>query len=392
MSHPYLGHALVPDEQATIDTMTQNAEAIDLLPTHCINSKNEMQGFRLKVCADAKGSALCVNRTMFFGHSLFECYSADNIINQDVVRLMGRDNVADMQELMDSFNHREVATLGCIPQNTDALMSSDLMSVNVSYASGRRYVDSKPWRPDQPLRMGLYHAMVRGYQKDNRQHKLFVAVSGGCSKCCDMFYNLLMDVGDQWTAKEVFDSEEVWWLRKACQRARCMVASQVAQKFGLTIQEYNDTHSYNTQKIAVPTVDTIEHNIVSSDGYVSITNHCSEVSLHQNGLLCAMHPVEGYWLFRGNTRSSTKVTNFGSLHSCNFGVFPTNAPRYKIGYGSPSYVGGHDNRLIVRSAPVSKDHVYQCFDEHFLRTLSDMGWNRDHGVVELMPIIVGVSE
>lgn len=392
--HRFAGHELNADEQATLDTMKQTAESIDVLPNHCINSEKEMQGFRLTVCAESKGSALCVNRSMFFGHSLFECIATDHIINSDVVRLMARDNRADMQALMDSFNHRDVATFDCIPQNTDALIngSQDLMSINISYAKGRRYVDSKPWKPDMPMRMGLYHAMVRGYQKDSRQHKLFVAVSGGCSKCCDMFYNLMMDVGDQWSAKEVYESEEVWWLRKACQRARCMVASQVAKQFGLKIHEYVDTHSYNTQLIGVPTVDTIEQNLAYSDGYVSLTNHCSETSMHQNGLLCCMHPVEGYWLFRGSMRSSTKATNFGSLHGCNFGLFPTNAPRFRVGQGSPSWVAGHDNRLIVRRSPPQSDCVYQCFDEHFLRNLAEMGWNRDHGVVELMPIIVGSAE
>jgi len=41
-------------------------------------------------------------------------------------------------------------------------------------------------------------------------------VSGGCPKCSDAFYNLMLDVGTDWTAGEVADSEEVnfiWGLR-----------------------------------------------------------------------------------------------------------------------------------------------------------------------------------
>lgn len=385
----YANHDLNADEKATVDTMLQNAESIDILPNHCINDNNEMQGFRLTVCAEAKGSSLCVNRNMFFGHSLFECVAKDQIINQDVVRLMSRNNVDDVKELMETFKHREVATFDCIPDNTDAFaFSDDLLTMNVSYAKGKRSVDSKNWKPDMPQSMGLYHAMVRGYQKDIRQHKLFIVVSGGCNKCCDMFYNLMMDVGDQWTAKEVFDSEEVWWLRRACLRSRCMIASQIAKKFDLHIQESPDVHNYYTQNIAVPTVDTVENNLFFHDGYVSMTNRCCETSPHQNGILCQMNPVEGYWLFRGNTRSSTKTTNFGTLHSQLFGLFPTNAPKYKIGQGSSCYVAGLDNRLVVRSSPASSG-VYQCFDEFYMRNLEKIGWNRDNGVVELMPIVVG---
>ena len=91
-------------------------------------------------------------------------------------------------------------------------------------------MDSKRWQPEPPQVVGLYHAMVRGFQKDIRQHKLFIGVSGGCSKCCDDFYNLMLDVGGEWTAKDVAQSEEAWWLRKACQRSRCMVAKQVSRR------------------------------------------------------------------------------------------------------------------------------------------------------------------
>ncbi len=60
-----------------------------------------------------------------------------------------------------------------------------------------------------PNTIGLYHTMVRGCKNDFREHKLFIGVSGGCSKCCDNFYNLPLDVGSEWTAMEVANSEEV---------------------------------------------------------------------------------------------------------------------------------------------------------------------------------------
>ena len=393
MDKQYCGHDVTEDEEATIKTMLQDAEGIKIMPNHCINIHNEFEGFRLAINHNTKGSALCVNRSMFFGHSLFECISDDYIINKDVVRLMSRDNVPDMKELIQTYKHKENATFDCIPDNTDSMqMSEDLVSSYVvSYATGKRSVDSLSWRPDVPVSMGLYHAMVRGYQKDVRQHRMFIAVSGGLNKCCDMFYNLMMDVGDQWTAKEVVDSEEVWWLRKACQRARCMVASDIAAKFGLRIYEALDVHSFYPRKIGVPTVDTIENNLLIDESNVYLTNRCCEVTNHQNGILVRMNPVEGYWLFRGNTKSSTKITNFGLLHMWKYGAFPTNSPYYRVGMGSPCYVAGKDNRLVVRDTPIAEGGVYQCFDEHYMRNLETMGWNRDHGVVELMPVVVACA-
>ena len=35
--------------------------------------------------------------------------------------------------------------------------------------------------------------------------------------------------------------------------------------------------------------------------------------------------------------------------------------------------------------------VYQCFDERFMSKLSDMQWDRNCGVTELVPIVVGLG-
>jgi hypothetical protein len=168
---------------------------------------------------------------MFFGHSLFECISSDQVVNQDVVRLLRDDNRDALKALTmkieeDAMGHE--ASFDNIPDNADIVDSGgEKWDMNVAFSRGQRSVDSRPWKPELPHVMGLYHAMVRGYQKDCRQHKLFIGISGGCNKCSDSFYNLIEDVGDEWTIYDVADSEEVWWLRKACQRARCALASQV---------------------------------------------------------------------------------------------------------------------------------------------------------------------
>jgi hypothetical protein len=389
-------HKLHEDEIATLTAMP--AESIRLLPTHCINTDNQLEGFQLSVLNTDPGSHLCVNRSMFFGHSLFECTTQDQLINPDVVRIMGRDNVSDMRELMKEIETEALgfeASFEHAPDNADAVSAVSNGSQRVSYARGKRAVDSRRWRPELPQVMGLYHANVRGYQKDCRQHKLFIGVSGGCSKCSDSFFNLLIDVGSDWTAKEVADSEEVWFLRKACQRARCMVASRMAKKFGLKILEHADVHSYDQELIGVPTADTIEHDITVRDGRVILQNSCTDTTTLQNGVLCQMNPAEGYWLFKGSPRSSSRSTSFGSMCGHSSGVFPTHSPMYKPLLGNPNYVQGLDSRIVVRynSEPRSKgvSTVYQCFGEAFLRNLESMGYNRDHGLVELVPLIVGCA-
>lgn len=38
-----------------------------------------------------------------------------------------------------------------------------------------------------------------------------------------------------------------------------------------------------------------------------------------------------------------------------------------------------------------KEQLYQFFDEAYLQQVSKLGWHRDMGVVELIPIVVGLG-
>ena len=64
-------------------------------------------------------------------------------------------------------------------------------------------MDSGSWTPELPDRIGVYHAYVRGFNRDVRVHKMFFCCSGGLSKASDEFCNLVIDVGKHWTAHEV---------------------------------------------------------------------------------------------------------------------------------------------------------------------------------------------
>lgn len=393
--YPFRLHDLHSDEIATLGAMFGN---IQVMPTHCINLENQLEGFSQSVDAKESAEMLSVNRNMFFGHSIFECMSADELVNTDLVRLMSENNLNNIQDLIGEIDQQSLnqeASFNCVPDNADAITGLNGQNLKISYARGKRAVDSKKWLPECPTSMGLYHAMVRGFQKDNRQHKLFIGVSGGCSKCSDSFYNLMIDVGSEWTAGDVANSEEVWWLRKASQRARCKIASLMAKKFNLKIVEQVDVHSYDQEYIAVPTTDTIEYDITNKGNNVYLYNCCTDTASQHNGILCQMNPSEGYWLFKGNPRSSSRATSFGTVYSNACEVFPTRSSLYLPTYGSPCSLAGLDTKIVYRykSSARSKGSksVYQCFDENFMRQLELMGWNRDHGVVELVPIVVACT-
>ena len=399
-------HEPTDEARQTIDNILTENATIKLLPTHCINAAGELEGFQLTIAGDAKGGLLPINRTMFHGTSLYEVTTKQaGSFNADILRLHQTSNLKEsmkklMQTIADSAVGKE-ASFRCIPDNVDCMSSikgdGTVVEAHVARTSGKRNVDFAPWNPEMPNSIGLYQAFCRGYQKDTRVHKLFIGINGGLNRCSDEFYNLLLDVSNEWSAKDVACSEEVWWLRKACQRARSRVALITSAQFGLSIPTVKDLFAYEQDPIGVPVADTVEFDIKEGpDNTVEFYSACVDTTGVQNGILTKMHESEGIWVFRGSAKSSAKATSFGSLFGSKnvCGVFPTRSPYYKRTYGSPCYVNGFDSELVVRHLSKERTqtdgHVFQCFDERFFANLSDMQWDRNCGIVELVPIVVGL--
>ena len=382
-------HGLYPishDEAATCKAMLEQDETSHmlLLPTHHISAQGDMMGFRYECGANRPGEALPVLRTMFFGHTATECQDDDAAIMRLLSDPEGirRKMEEFIQELRDAY---QPADLSCIPDNATVVTSTGLMQ-----ATDLRSVDCKPWAPELPESIGLYHAYIRGYNRDIRTHKLFIACSGGCAKAADQFCNLIIDVGREWTACEIVDSEEAWWLRRACQRARCRLIKMLADKFGVRVPSVEDVLAFAGAKDrailqAVPTTDTVEHDLARlGPSTVALHNLAVDTTRITNGILCQMHPAEGYWLFRGAPRGTgVHGAMFGSHAVC--GAFPTRSPRLPGAAKHPNSVAVQDGAHVMRFGQGGRGERrhYLCFDEAFFKNLERMQWNRDNGFVEL---------
>ena len=78
-----------------------------LLPTHCINSAGELEGFMLSVPSKAKGGILPINRMMFHGTSLFEVVSKAGNFNADIMRLQQTKDIREtMKDLMQQISDK----------------------------------------------------------------------------------------------------------------------------------------------------------------------------------------------------------------------------------------------------------------------------------------------
>jgi len=142
----------------------------------------------------AKGNCLPVVRTMFHGHTLVECQADEATI----MRLMSENekNQGRMLEFLQRVERGCVpASLDCVPENASAITQQGVVQ-----ARGLLTVDSRHWTPELPERIGVYHAYIRGFNRDVRTHRLFIVCSGGMARASDAFCNMVIDGGRDWTA------------------------------------------------------------------------------------------------------------------------------------------------------------------------------------------------
>jgi hypothetical protein len=386
-------HRLSGDEEATCASMVEREPSSRLLvmPTHHVDDFGDLTGFRFDCAGSAPGSCLPISRRMFFGHTLAECLDDEGAI----LRLMSDagGNRARMAGFLGGVERGcRGALLDCIPDNSDALSGRGGLLQGMDL----RTVDCKVWSPEVPESIGVYHAYLRGYNRDVRAHKMFIACSGGLEKASDAFCNLLIDVGRKWTAREVAESEEAWWLRRACYRGRCRLIAGLADALGLRVERIQDIQAREPAAMAIACTDTLEHDLHyhAGAGVVSVFNGCADTTRPFNGLLARMHPVEGMWLFRGASRGGGFGSTFGDRRVC--GAFPVAQPVVRRA-GSVQVPTTADCLVRLRggaagAAAAGKQprQSVMCFDEAYFRTLERMQWDRDNGHVELMPIVVGM--
>ena len=167
-----------------------------VMPTHHINEMGDMMGFRFSCNAYAAGNCLPVVRNMFHGHTLVECQQADEAL---ILSLMSNpdENRQRMRDfLLKVENECVPASLDCVPENASATTQHGIVQ-----AQGLLTVDSQHWTPELPERIGIYHAYIRGFNRDIRNHRLFIVCSGGMAKASDAFCNMVIDVGRSWSAQ-----------------------------------------------------------------------------------------------------------------------------------------------------------------------------------------------
>lgn len=199
---------------------------------------------------------------------------------------------------------------------------------------------------------------------------------------------------------EVNDAEETFWLRQASHRARCRLLFLLAEKFGLKIKTISDINSYDGRAMALATTDTVYNNISRlRSGHIAVFNDCVDTTTSRNGIVNSLHPSEGMWIYRGVPRASGGTCplgfGFGDQRSCGIfpaGTFEVSRPNKNRPLGfSTVFTRSSEAVYTHRSDRSNPGREFSWPDEAFLDTLRSMGWDRNNGIVELIPIVVGTT-
>lgn len=422
-------YPLSKDEEATVDAIIRAEPFSDIVlgPNHHFDADGAFKGFRVSYPAHSLAAGLPINHSMFFGHTVAEVCSNQGAMNSEVIRLVGqaarnRELMRELLEEIDRDSTGHEPCLECMPQrfseHTTAAAAAADRRVSASVAITRNSIDSRPWEPELPDFIGIYHTFTRGYNKDVREHKMYIVCSGGCPLAAETYYNVVMEINDKMDVNEVCESEETWWLRNASFRARCRLLHKLAEKFELKVTTIKDVHSYDEQTNMVrASTDTVYNDITAlRSGHIAVFNHVVDTTTCKNGIVNPMHPKEGVWIFKGPQRSSAGVNSMGSSwgDQRSGGIFPSGAfcitqpkrdPQRPTARGLASITTETSELIVchrcsdVETKQGAKQHTqktsreFSWYDESCLNMLSTkLQWDRNAGVVELMPIIVGITK
>ena len=153
---------------------------------------------------------------------------------------------------------------------------------------------------------------------------LYVVCQSYLPDACLEFMDLVRRLPDSaCNAGCVSLSEEAQWLRGACARNRARLIARVCERMGLrvpTVLDYSASPSTPDRRMAFVCAESLHHDLqFASPQRVRVLNYCAETSSAFNGLVCAMAPWEGVWLFRGKSGDGQP--------DCRAGVMlPTAAP------------------------------------------------------------------
>tara|TARA_B110001450_G_scaffold229344_1_gene229846 strand:- start:3982 stop:5091 length:1110 start_codon:yes stop_codon:yes gene_type:complete len=356
---------------------------LKVLPNHGMSPAGELQGFLFHAHPEDRAAALPFPADIFRMTCLYPVPPPSKSgFNADVLHIL--NNVEDYQAALDELKQEILegengpthpAHFDCVPE-ADEENESVLASLH----------DQREWAEVAPSLLGLFHGFGLNALTGEREHKLYIVVQGCQTYACEDMHNLWLDANNAVSALEFAECEELTWLRQATLRNHGRLASRVAKLFNLGVKHTTDRDDPSGQKLMVrPTTVSYLSDIrtCARSRKVRLTSlaSCTEASV--NGVL--LDTVEGsnISLLLG-PRDFAHGNPFGSaMRSTPAEVLPTRATTFHSAFCP------HPEALssVWRPKPDDPAAVLRL-SERFMADMQALGFNRNDGMLHLMPIIL----
>lgn len=371
-----------------------------LMPNHQLDERGNLTGFIFTCSNEDKASVLPLSEQMFSTTAVYEAkgHSTTNF-HHDAMHIIAqtKDSNAKLLDIVAQLRatKRSHALVDCIGEQSDTSEGYAIHKVE----------DQRAWADAVPDKMGIYHTFSRSYANDQREHRLFIVVSGYLPQAAEQLHNLWLDCGDHISCHDFVASEEVDWLRRATLRSLNRVAAQIADRFKLNIHTVIDTEDPDRRRMALPSLVTRHHDIDCKHVLRIVNNACLTDKM-DSGVIFDLFSAEGMWVFLG-PRNTNEYGVFGSMlaHRAEAQAFPTRTVRYNSTFTANNKNTRVRVRADLNSEVVIHDSLQNALcngqvlvndfmipDERFYRVTESLGHNRNDGILNLMPIICYVTD
>jgi len=379
---------------------------LKILPNHHMNTEGELQGYAFTCSRADLAHVIPMSKKTCNMTCVYECVSdgdAPAPLNAHVMRVV-QDMPAYralLEEYVKGLGRKSTpfASFACIPETRSTHTRTEMGAISFVLEDS---VDQSAWEPDVPAKLGLYHSFARTNTNDTREHKIYVVVSGCLTHAAEELHNLWLDAGEHITCGELLECQELHWLRRATHRSHNRIAADISQLFGLRLQRVVDRDSpvANTF-MALPTTCTYMNDIgpAALPHEMQLSESACFTDASDNGVVMDMFSSEGFWLFQGprdHSNYNMYGTIFGSTHAS--GCFPTRDVAYHDKYlGLPSTTVSVQRQRTTHNTIYGAAEAASCSqflfpDENYMRVAESLGFNRNDGILSLMPLICYIGD
>jgi hypothetical protein len=244
-----------------------------------------------------------------------------------------------------------------------------------------------------------------------REHKIFIVVTGYCKHASEELHNMWLDARHDITAGPFMACAELDWLRKATLRHHSRLAAHLAQRLNLNVRYIQDVNAVDNVSMLLPSTSCVCRDLAFVNGRVLVTSDAALIDLCKSGVLFDCYATEGFWVFMG-PRDTGSYRMFGNEFQVigKYQAFPTKTVRYNklfpprersnlvIPHGRHDVgaIGSCDTvaslhkeqavHNVLYSNPATNITFFMFPHAGFINVLSQLGYNPNDGIIELMPI------